>query len=101
MNVEDQVTYIVLKTLVNEKKDNQKAYQDAIAKAQKVDPNSQHLVADTVRLIDYAHNQFLNCTVTLKNKVTPVPEADSGKGDAWVTHVGQLELKRLITDYQK
>lgn len=101
MNVEDEITYIVLKGLNHQTKDHVNIYRQLIQRAGQVDPNSTHIVADTMRLIDFNHNQFLNCTIQLKHKVHPVPNLQSGHGNSWITHVGELELKRLENDYQK
>ncbi len=101
MNPEDQVTYIVLKTLIHKAENDSAAYQAAIRKANQVDPGN-HLVADTLRLIDANHNQFLNCPIKLQgaNYTKPIPDLDSGSSKPWVTHVGKLELKRLEFDYK-
>ncbi|QBP18250.1 hypothetical protein [Acetilactobacillus jinshanensis] len=101
MNPEDKVTYIALKSLKGVTKDNVKAYQDMVKKANQVDPQSTHLVADTLRLDDFNHNQFLNCQINLKDNIHPEPDTKKGKGNEWVTPIGKLELKRLEYDYEK
>ena len=100
MNVEDQVTYLALKSLQGKKKIDRTAFKEMLKEVNQVDPNSSHLVADTLRLIDIQHNQFLNCKIKLKNPTTPVPEVKSGNGQGWITPIGNLELKRLIFDYK-
>ncbi|XIF19953.1 MAG: hypothetical protein AJITA_00666 [Acetilactobacillus jinshanensis] len=99
MNPEDQVTYIALKSLKGVTKDNVSAYQKMVKKANQVDPESTHLVADTLRLDDINHNQFINCQINLKGNVDPQPDVKKGNGNEWITHVGKLELKRLEYDY--
>ena len=101
LNPEDQVTYIALKTLNHQTKNNLINYQKMIQKANQVDPTSTHLVADTLRLDDINHNQFLNCQINLKNTTRPIPDVKKGHGNQWVTRIGQLELKRLEYDYQR
>ena len=101
MNVEDKITYIILKGLDHQTKHNLNIYRQLIKKVNQVDPASTHIVADTMRLIDLNHNQFLNCTVQLKQQIHPIPNIHSGQGDQWITHIGELELKRLENDYPK